>query len=201
VNKGKYTAVRYGDLTAVYFYSKLSGLNKYNGTTMSGIDLNQLRKVEIKTIIGTLCLEGTPDFLLFVRLAGDNCRFSEFDAYLKPDENYPLLRDAAIFLRRYFNGEKVSWAGKCTVIGTEFQRSVWHETVNIPYGETISYGELGSRVGHPKAARAVGTVMAMNLLPILIPCHRVIAANGGLGGFGGGLNMKRWLLRHEGVDI
>ena len=81
--------------------------------------------------------------------------------------------------------------------GTEFQRSVWRQLQEIPYGETISYGELARRVGNPKASRAVGSANGANPLPIVIPCHRVIAGNGTLGGFGGGLPMKQTLLALE----
>ncbi|NQU05275.1 MAG: methylated-DNA--[protein]-cysteine S-methyltransferase [Calditrichaeota bacterium] len=79
--------------------------------------------------------------------------------------------------------------------------NVWKSLVEVPFGETISYGELAKRAGSPRAARAVGAAMARNPIPILVPCHRVITSSGKLGGFGGGLDMKRWLLRHEGIDI
>ena len=83
--------------------------------------------------------------------------------------------------------------------GSEFQRSVWRALRAIPYGQTISYGELARRVGNPRAARAVGLANGANPLPIVVPCHRVIGANGALTGFGGGLAIKRTLLALEGV--
>ena len=82
--------------------------------------------------------------------------------------------------------------------GTPFQQKVWKELQRIPHGRTVSYGELARRVGAPKAARAVGQAVGANPIPILIPCHRVIRSNGELGGFSAGLEIKRWLLRHEG---
>ena len=81
--------------------------------------------------------------------------------------------------------------------GTEFQRNVWQRLQEIPYGETISYGELARRVGNPKASRAVGAANGQNPIPIVIPCHRVIGANGKLTGFGGGLPTKEALLALE----
>ena len=85
--------------------------------------------------------------------------------------------------------------------GTPFQVRVWQELKKIPYGTTISYKELAARVGSPKAFRAAGQANACNPIPIIIPCHRVIAADGSLGGYSSGLDRKRWLLRHEGVEI
>ena len=82
-------------------------------------------------------------------------------------------------------------------MGTPFQRRVWDELRRIPFGETISYAELARRVGQPGAARAVGSANGRNPIGLIIPCHRVIAADGGLGGYGAGLDRKRWLLRHE----
>jgi O-6-methylguanine DNA methyltransferase len=83
--------------------------------------------------------------------------------------------------------------------GTPFQRDVWNALRSIPVGETISYAELARRVGRPSAFRAVGAANGQNPVGIVVPCHRVIASDGTLGGYGGGLERKRWLLTHEGV--
>jgi methylated-DNA-[protein]-cysteine S-methyltransferase len=101
---------------------------------------------------------------------------------------------------RYFAGDAqalkvVRW----TTGGTEFQRKVWKALTTIPVGETWSYAQLATAIGKPKAVRAVGLANGANPVPIVIPCHRVIGANGSLTGFGGGLERKRWLLRHEGA--
>jgi O-6-methylguanine DNA methyltransferase len=85
------------------------------------------------------------------------------------------------------------------MIGTPFQQKVWKELMKVPAGKVISYAELARRVKNPKAMRAVGSAMGANPVPILVPCHRVIASSGGLGGFGGGLALKRELLAAEGV--
>jgi len=85
--------------------------------------------------------------------------------------------------------------------GTPFQRRVWAALRTIPTGETLSYAQVARRVRSPKAVRAVGAANGANPIPIVLPCHRVIASGGGLGGYGGGLPMKRWLLAHEGVAL
>jgi O-6-methylguanine DNA methyltransferase len=90
---------------------------------------------------------------------------------------------------------------KLYMTGTRFQRAVWKQLLKIPAGKTISYGELARRVKNPKAARAVGTACGANPVPILVPCHRVLAGSGGLGGFGGGLKIKKALLKAEGVAV
>jgi len=100
-------------------------------------------------------------------------------------------------LRDYFAGRRTEFDLPLAPQGTEFQRSVWRRLQEIPYGETISYGELARRVGNPKAARAVGSANGSNPIPIVIPCHRVIASDGTLGGFGGGLPTKQTLLGLE----
>src|SRR5579872_1493286 len=100
-------------------------------------------------------------------------------------------------LREYFAGERAEFDLPLAPEGTAFQRSVWRQLQEIPYGETISYGELARRVGNPKASRAVGSANGANPLPIVIPCHRVIAGDGTLGGFGGGLQTKETLLALE----
>ena len=100
-------------------------------------------------------------------------------------------------LREYFAGKRAAFDLPLAPAGTAFQRSVWRQLQEIPYGETISYGELARRVGNPKASRAVGSANGANPLPIVIPCHRVIASDGTLGGFGGGLPTKQMLLALE----
>jgi methylated-DNA-[protein]-cysteine S-methyltransferase len=114
-----------------------------------------------------------------------------------PGEVPAALRDA---FDRYFAGDAealkaVSW----TTGGTEFQRKVWRALTTIPAGETWSYGQLARHIGLPDAVRAVGAANGANPVPIVVPCHRVIGSDGSLTGFGGGLDRKRWLLRHEGA--
>ncbi|QDU93665.1 methylated-DNA--[protein]-cysteine S-methyltransferase [Lignipirellula cremea] len=101
-------------------------------------------------------------------------------------------------IRAYFAGDlQACDALDLAVQGTEFQQAVWRELRAIPPGQTLSYGELATRIGRPGAARAVGMANGSNPTPIVAPCHRVIGANASLTGFGGGLERKRWLLAHE----
>jgi len=100
-------------------------------------------------------------------------------------------------LQEYFAGTLHEFEIPLFMDGTDFQKRVWKNLQKIPYGETISYGELAKQIGDPKAVRAVGAANAQNPLPILVPCHRVIGSNGSLTGFGGGLENKRKLLDLE----
>ena len=109
--------------------------------------------------------------------------------------------EAARQLRAYFAGRLREFDLPLGAEGTSFEQQVWGELVRIPYGRTISYGELARRVGRPSAARAVGLANGRNPLSIVIPCHRVIGANGSLTGYGGGLETKQWLLEHEGARL
>jgi O-6-methylguanine DNA methyltransferase len=90
---------------------------------------------------------------------------------------------------------------KLYMTGTKFQQAVWKELLKIPQGKTLSYAEIARRIKKPKAMRAVGTACGANPVAILVPCHRVVASNGKLGGFGGGLPLKKVLLKSEGVDF
>lgn len=105
-------------------------------------------------------------------------------------------------LSAYFNGDldrldDIQWR----VGGTPFQRKVWQALPKIPAGSTLSYGALAARLGSPRAMRAVGHANGSNPISVVLPCHRLIGANGSLVKYGGGLERKRWLLRHEGVEV
>ncbi len=102
----------------------------------------------------------------------------------------------------YFGGEITDFTDELDLSGaTAFQREVWQAARHIPYGETRSYGWVAAEMGRPGAARAVGQALGRNPLPIIIPCHRVLAADGGIGGFGGGIEVKKFLLSLEGIII
>jgi methylated-DNA-[protein]-cysteine S-methyltransferase len=102
-------------------------------------------------------------------------------------------------LSEYFAGTRRVFDLPLRLQGTAFQQRVWRELREIPYGETWSYGQLAKRIGNPSASRAVGLANGRNPISILVPCHRVIGADGSLTGYGGGLERKRWLLAHEGL--
>jgi len=100
-------------------------------------------------------------------------------------------------LSEYFAGVRQAFTFPVRTEGTEFQQRVWHQLQQIPYGATLTYGELAKIIGKPRAYRAVGTANGKNPVPIVVPCHRVVAAGGKLGGYGGGLSLKRKLLELE----
>jgi len=113
----------------------------------------------------------------------------------RPDERG--FEEALAQLQAYFAGALTDFDVPLELEGTDFQRRVWSALREIPYGETISYGELARRVGSPGAARAVGLANGRNPVGIIVPCHRVIGADGSMTGYGGGLARKVWLLEHE----
>lgn len=100
-------------------------------------------------------------------------------------------------VREYLAGERQIFSFHVDQPGTGFQKRVWQELMNIPFGETISYGELARRIGQPTASRAVGSANGKNQIAIVVPCHRVVASGGKIGGYGGGLWRKEWLLDLE----
>ena len=119
---------------------------------------------------------------------------------VKPDGHSEVLAEASRQLDAYFSGDLVEFDLPLELRGSEFQRRCWLALGTIPYGQTVSYGEQARRLGlGSDAARAVGAANGQNPLPIVLPCHRVIGANGSLTGFGGGLHVKRFLLEHEGA--
>ena len=145
----------------------------------------------LDTPVGQIVLEGDGDVLIGLRLPND-------PGHGRRDEESPILKEAATQLQEYFAGARTEFDLPMELDGTPFQREVWGELSRIPYGETISYGELARRVGRPKGPRAVGQANGRNPIAIIVPCHRVLASNG-IGGYGGGLTCKRALLALEGV--
>ena len=148
----------------------------------------------LDTPIGRLVLESDGDVLIGVWLPNER-RHGRRDV----DDVPPVLKETASQLEQYFARERTEFDLPTELDGTAFQREVWTELTRIPYGKTISYGELARRVGRPNGPRAVGQANGRNPIPIIVPCHRVLASNG-IGGYGGGLTVKRALLELEGVS-
>jgi methylated-DNA-[protein]-cysteine S-methyltransferase len=148
----------------------------------------------LDTPIGRLVLECDGDLLIGLRLPNDRRHTPRRDV----DDVPPVLKETASQLEEYFAGERIEFDLPMELDGTAFQREVWTELTRIPYGKTISYGELARRVGRPNGPRAVGQANGRNPIAIIVPCHRVLASNG-IGGYGGGLKVKRALLELEGV--
>ena len=115
---------------------------------------------------------------------------------IPPDD--PKVVNVFNQLKEYFNRERKEFNLPLEILGTDFQKKVWNELTKIPYGETISYGELANRMGDKNLMRAVAAANGANPIPIIIPCHRVIGADGSLTGYGGGLDVKQKLLELEG---
>jgi methylated-DNA-[protein]-cysteine S-methyltransferase len=146
-----------------------------------------MNAIEIESPVGTLTLveeEGT--------LVG-----LHFGSYPAERRSTPFLERAAAQLREYFAGERESFDLPLKPQGTAFQRAVWGALGRIPFGQTVSYAHIAQAIGKPSAVRAVGAANGSNPIALIIPCHRVIGANGSLTGYGGGLPRKQWLLAHE----
>jgi methylated-DNA-[protein]-cysteine S-methyltransferase len=152
--------------------------------------------IEYRTIdspIGPLTLAGQDSLLTMLRMV---------DQTYEPSRtgwaaNAAAFNDAVDQLNAYFAGELTEFDFEFDLRGSEFQRRVWTALLTIPYGETRSYGEIAEQIGAPGSARAVGLANGHNPIAIVVPCHRVIGANGNLTGYGGGLDRKRTLLALE----
>ncbi len=150
---------------------------------------------EITSPIGPITLTASERGLRGVWIQKTNKNKPGLGAMKRNDD---LLRDAANQLQAYFAGELKHFTLTLdSAQGTTFQLQVWEALRTIPFGETASYGDIARSIKAPKAARAVGAANGKNPLAIVVPCHRVIAANGKLGGYAGGISNKRWLLAHE----
>ena len=151
----------------------------------------------IDSPVGPLLIAGNDDGLQLI----------EFQAPRHPvprgahwrEGDHAVLQRTQSQLQEYFAGERRRFDLPLAPQGTDFQRQVWRELAGIPFGGTISYAELALRLGRPTATRAVGAANGRNPVPIVLPCHRVIGADGSLTGFGGGLPTKQFLLRLEGA--
>ena len=153
---------------------------------------------EIPSPVGPLTLRGTARGLTGLFMA-DHRHGPTTDRAGWTEDARPFA-DAVAQLHEYFAGRRTAFdltVDEAGLGGTEFQRRVWRALRDIPHGQTISYGGLARRIGQPAAVRAVGLANGRNPLSIIVPCHRVIGANGALTGYGGGVERKRWLLAHE----
>jgi len=149
---------------------------------------------ETSTPIGGLLLTGDGNALSGIAFQNGRHPAAISESWLRTEEPF---RDAIAQLAAYFAGRLRRFDLALAPEGTPFQREVWSALTEIPYGETVSYSELARRIGRPAATRAVGAANGKNPLPIVVPCHRVIGANGSLTGFGGGISIKRRLLDLE----
>ena len=137
-----------------------------------------------------------------LRLTAGEGALYRVDVSAEAGERAPnaVTREAALQLSEYFSKKREDFSVPLAPQGTPFQKSVWTALAGIPYGKVVTYGQLAAAAGNAKAVRAAASAVGKNPFPILLPCHRVVAANG-LGGFAWGLNAKRMLLQLEGVEI
>ncbi|QDT52003.1 Methylated-DNA--protein-cysteine methyltransferase [Caulifigura coniformis] len=149
---------------------------------------------QIDSPVGVVVLERDGDFLTGVYLPNHKGWSGPAGECRREDA---LLTAASRQVEEYFAGERTAFDVPVRLTGTPFQERVWQELTRIPYGVTISYGELARRVGQPTASRAVGAANGRNPISILVPCHRVVGSKGELTGYGGGMEAKRWLLEWE----
>jgi len=149
-----------------------------------------MEEVFIQTPLGITAIKGDSAGIVSVSvLKEDTVKLSAYTP--------PQLIDAVKQLQEYFSGTRQTFQLQLNLKGTDFQKSVWQELLNIPYGKTISYLELSRRLGDVKAIRAVAAANGQNPFWIVVPCHRVIGSDGSLTGYAGGLWRKKWLLEHE----
>jgi methylated-DNA-[protein]-cysteine S-methyltransferase len=153
----------------------------------------------LDTPIGVLTIESDGEAITHITLPDEHTKKPKGPTV--DDSRVPKVVKLAVEqLTEYFAGKRTEFDLPLEVDGTEFQKDVWMTLADIPYGKTISYAELAGMVGRPTAFRAVGQANGANPIPIVLPCHRVIATGGGIGGYGGGLEMKQKLLALEGID-
>lgn len=161
-----------------------------------------LYSAQFDSPIGPLEVRASGKGLQRVLLPGRKCHYE--GEFVNCSDDHPLLSQTIEELRQYFNGKREQFDISLDLKGTEFQVKVWESLAMIEYGSTNTYGGQAKRIGRPTAARAVGAANAANPIPIILPCHRVIGANGGLTGYGGGsslLHIKQYLLELEEADF
>ena len=151
----------------------------------------------LQSPVGLLTLTGSAGVLRGLHMH-DQRHAPDVPAAWERDDD--AFADVTAQLHAYFAGTLSEFDVPLELTGTSFQCEVWEALRAIPYGETISYGELAAHVGKPGASRAVGLANGRNPVGIIVPCHRVIGANGSLTGYGGGITRKAWLLEHEAAD-
>lgn len=164
-------------------------------------------KTTIESVIGKITLGSDGESLVGLWTDGQRYFGDTVPNEMLPNDNLNVFTITKDWLNRYFEGEKPQISElSLDPIGGEFRQTVWKMLTEIPYGKVITYGELAQKIAKQRgiermSAQAVGTAVGRNPISIIIPCHRVVGANGNLTGFSGGIQMKLQLLQHEGVDI
>jgi methylated-DNA-[protein]-cysteine S-methyltransferase len=157
---------------------------------------NQLFSTVVDSPVGALTIVASDDGLRAILWPDDDPTRVQLADTIE-DPTHPVIAATVGQLDEYFDGERTEFDIPLDPVGTEFQRAAWTALCSIPYGTTVSYGEQAARMGDRRKARAVGAANGRNPISIVVPCHRVVGANGALTGFAGGTDTKAWLLAHE----
>lgn len=152
-----------------------------------------MKEVSIDSPLGRLKLTASPKALLKVSFSNES--ITDKSNSVKND----ILDQTIRQLEEYFAGERTTFDLPLSPAGTEFQHKVWRILQDIPFGQTTTYGSISKKLGDSNAVRAVGTANGQNPIPIIIPCHRVLGSGQKMTGYSGGIDRKRWLLKHEGA--
>lgn len=152
----------------------------------------------VQSPIGALTLVANDDGLRGLLFENTTIRSEDAFRLLEEDNGHEILMWTERQLNEYFTGKRRAFDLPLVLTGTAFQKQVWQKLLNIPYGGTVSYGQIAESLGDTRKARPVGGAVGSNPVGIVVPCHRVIGKDGSLTGFGGGLDVKTYLLKHEG---
>ena len=151
----------------------------------------------IEAPFGVVTVIGSDLGIRFVMFANDAHPKPLEKLHISDTEIHGSVNDAITQLEEYFAGSRHDFELSLDLQGTEFQVAAWNALADIPYGRTASYGQQAASIGRPKAVRAIGGANGRNPVAIVLPCHRIVGADGSLTGFGGGIEVKKWLLDHE----
>lgn len=164
-----------------------------------------IKYISLDSPIGNIFIASTSKGILEVSIGETDEK--NFSAYLREKHNTKVLRDTTAAneiiedIKKYFKGSPVKFRCGFDLKGTTFQKRVWGALQRIPYGETRTYKDIARAIGNPEASRAVGNACGKNPIPVLIPCHRVTASDGSIGGYSGGIGIKKRLLKLEGIEV
>ena len=153
----------------------------------------QLYRLSYESPIGTLAIYSNGRALCRIEIASQNFICDS------QSEALPIFAETKRWLDTYFSSERPDFTPRLELCGTDFQKKVWTELLSVPFGQTATYGEIAKRIGC-KSAQAIGQAVGQNPILIIVPCHRVVAAGGKLGGFSAGIERKIWLVKNEGFE-
>lgn len=165
--------------------------------TATKLSTSGLCRASLVSPIGEITVVASPHGVRKIYFADPRPHERTVIQSIEPATTHDIVGEAVDQLQEYFAGRRRVFSVALDLVGTDFQCEAWRALAQIPYGETATYAQQATSIGRPRAVRAVGGANRMNPVPIVLPCHRVIGANGSLTGFAGGLETKQWLLEHE----